>query len=360
MDIYQLSFKNFKRKKLRSALTVLGIVIGVIALVALLGFVSGTTSYMKERIENIGGDVIIANSTGAYIGTSTEYLDPNTVSKIVNMSQLYDIKKETSFNIQLNNTSTIVIGMNNWNQIKIKGTPGVVMGKTLADTLGYKIGDKISIKGREFTITGVTSDETMRGRMGREAIYMDIDKALSLNDNRVTDIIAKTKGDPEVVAKEIENTVNGAKAITQSDFTKEIDEMMSGLMLFLGAIASVALLVGTISILNIMLVNVTERTREIGILKAIGFTNREILLSILAEAGFLGFIGALIGVVIAAIILKVGTTWFFKGIENISQMLPLWLVGGVICGVTLLSILASLYPAWKASKLNVVEALRYE
>ena len=139
---------------------------------------------------------------------------------------------------------------------------------------------------------------------------------------------------------------------------------MQTVTLFVSAIASVALLVGVISIVNIMLVNVSERTREIGVLKAIGFTNREILGSILTEAGFLGFMASVIGIIIAAILMETGITLYGSqlGMANISitQMLPLWLVAGVIAGATILSVLAGLYPAWRASRLNVVEALRYE
>ncbi len=152
--------------------------------------------------------------------------------------------------------------------------------------------------------------------------------------------------------------------MTQSDFTKQIDNMMNGIMLFIGAIASIGLLVGVISIVNIMLVNVTERTREIGVLKAIGFTNREILGSILMEAGLLGFIGALVGLVMAAILLQLGIIFFgpLLGMEEVSliHMLPPWLVLAVVGGATVLSILAGFYPAWRASRFNVVEALRYD
>ena len=152
--------------------------------------------------------------------------------------------------------------------------------------------------------------------------------------------------------------------MTQSDFTKQIDDMMNGIMLFIGAIASIGLIVGVISIVNIMLVNVTERTREIGVLKAIGFTNREVLGSILMEAGLLGFIGAMVGLILAAILLQLGIILFGVqlGMEDVSlaYMLPAWLVLAVVGGATLLSVLAGLYPAWRASRLNVVEALRYD
>jgi len=197
-----------------------------------------------------------------------------------------------------------------------------------------------------------------------KAVFLDIGKALPLNDNKVTSITANTKEDPETVKKEIESQVEGTYVLTESDLIEQIDDMMSGIMLFVGLIASIALLVGVISIINIMLVNVSERTREIGVLKAIGFTNKGILESILTEADLLGFIASIIGVAVAAVLMKIGIILFAQqlGMEgiNILQMLPLWLIVGVISGATLLSILAGLYPAWRASRLNVVEALRYE
>ncbi len=362
MSIYKLSFKNFKRRKLRSALTMLGIIIGVTSLVVLMGLGSGMTSYMKSQTESMMGDVTIMNSSSAaYMGsTGDSYLNNETVSKIKNMSELYDIKEETQFSSNINKAPIIVVGMSDWNQIKINGTPGVVIGKSLADSFNYKIGSKIKIEDTELKVTGISNE----GGFGMGIVFIDIDKALPMNENKVSSISANTKGDPEAVKKEIEAQVNGTSALTKSDFTKQIDQIMSGITIFVGAIASIALLVGVISIINIMLVNVSERTREIGVLKAIGFTNREILVSILAEAGILGFMGAIVGLIVAAILLELGIIFLAPqlGMEGITitQVLPLWLIAGVIGGATVLSVLAGLYPAWHASRLNVVEALRYE
>ena len=162
--------------------------------------------------------------------------------------------------------------------------------------------------------------------------------------------------------EEVEDTVNGTTVSTKSDLSQQIDDMMNGLTLFIGGIASIALLVGVISIVNIMLVNVTERTREIGVLKAIGFTNREVLGSILLESALIGFIGGVVGLIIAAILLELAVIFFGQQIGDIQlvSMLPLWLIAGVLGGATGLSVLAGLYPAWRASRLNVVEALRNE
>ncbi|MEL7671709.1 FtsX-like permease family protein [Methanobacterium sp.] len=363
MSIYKLSLKNFKRRKLRSALTMLGVIIGVTALVVLMGIGTGMTSYMKEETESLMGDITIVNSSGGSGitgSTGDTFLNSAAVSKIENMPQLYDIKKESQFYSELNNMQIVVEGISDWNQIKINGTPGVVISKSLADDFNYKIGSNITIKDHKLTVTGTTNE----GGFGIGLVFINIDTALDMNHNNVSTISANTKGDPDTVKKEIESSINGTSAFTKNDYTKQIDNIMQTVTLFVSAIASVALLVGVISIINIMLVNVSERTREIGVLKAIGFTNREILGSILTEAGLLGFIASVVGIITAAILMEIGIMLYGPqlGLENMSftQMLPLWLVVGVIVGATILSVLAGLYPAWRASKLNVVEALRYE
>ena len=360
MGIYSLSFKNLRRRKLRSILTMLGVVIGVTALVVLVGLTTGMTSYMKESTSSMMGDILIMNSTGGGAMMSSpgsSFLEPDAVDKIKNMTQLYNIKEEVQFLTEFNNTQIYIVGTSDWSQIKINGTQGVVVSKTMED-MGYKIGSKINIKGEEMTVTGTFNE----GSMGMGVVVMDAAKALPMNNNKPTSISANTRGDPEIIKNEVENTVNGTTASTKSDLSKQIDNMMSGLTLFIGGIASIALLVGVISIVNIMLVNVTERTREIGVLKAIGFTNREVLGSILLESALIGFIGGVVGIILAAILLEVAVVFFIQQIGDLTliSMLPFWLIASVLGGATGLSVLAGLYPAWRASRLNVVEALRNE
>jgi len=359
MGIYGLSFKNLKRRKLRSALTMLGIIIGVATLLLLMGAGTGMQAYTKDKMQSMAGDITIYNSSGGAYSSGEYYLDSEAVSKIQNMSQLYNIKEETAFSSEINRTPIYVVGVSSWDQYKVNGTNGVVVDQTLVDKFDYKVGSKIVINDKEFTITGTTKQKTMQG-----LVLIDLDKALPLNDNKVSDITASVKGDPDTVKNTVESQVPGTMAMTQSDYSKQIDDAMNGIMLFIGAIASIGLIVGVISIVNIMLVNVTERTREIGVLKAIGFTNREVLGSILMEAGLLGFIGSIFGLIIAAVLLQLAITFYGAqlGVEDITilYMLPVWLVLSVVGGATVLSVLAGLYPAWRASRLNVVEALRYD
>ncbi len=367
MSIYKLSFKNFKRRKLRSALTMLGVIIGVTALIVLVGLSTGMASYLNEGMKNMMGDVTIYNNSSVDNSNNLPNMDQSTFNKIKNMSQLYDVKEQISLDADIDGNTIPIEGVSDWSKMTINGTSGVVLLKSFADQMNYKIGSKITIKDQEFTVTGIT--ESNMGSLTGAPVFIDADKALSMNNNNVTMITARTKEDPETVKKEIENNINGILVITTTDMSKQIDDSMKIVSIFVGAIASIALLVGVISIINIMLVNVTERTREIGVLKAIGFTNREILGSILAESGFIGLIGAIIALIISAVLLEIAlivvvpilnSQMQMNGTVTLAQMMPWWLIAGVIIGATLLSILAGLYPAWRASRLNVVEALRYE
>jgi len=351
MDLYKLSFNNIRRKKLRSALTMLGIIIGVATIVVLLGVTAGATSAVKDETNQYMYDVIIspASTSGSYL------MDAEMVSKVENLPVLHSLREETIFSDNIAGNRVNFQGINDWKQVKLKnGTPGVVINQAVADKLGYSIGNKIKIKNQELTITGISKEEEQP-----LYIYINQDIAKQITDNKVSVIYASTNKDPKIAADEIKNQIDGISVETKSEKVAEVQEMTDQALLFMGFIASIALLVGIISVINTMLISVMERTRELGILKAIGFTNREIKGSILFESGFLGLSGGVIGVILGiAGIIVVANMLKFR--EYIPEMMPLWLISGVIAGATLLSVLAGLYPAMRASKLNVVEALRNE
>lgn len=350
MNLYNLAFNNIRRKKLRSALTMLGIIIGAATLVVLLGVTAGATSAVKAETDQYMYDVVItpASSTGSYL------MDAETVSKIRSRSNLFDFREVTSFRENVDGKDVIFEGTNDWKQVKLNGTPGVVISQQVADELGYDIGSKIKVKDQELTVTGIETSQVQS-----LYVYIDQDTAKQLVDGKVSAIYARTNGDPKTVADEIEEQISGVSVETKSEKVAEVQEMTDQALLFMGFIAGIALLVGIISVINTMLISVMERTRELGILKATGFTNREIKGSILFESGLLGLSGGVIGVILGiAGIMVIANV--LKLTEYIPDMMPLWLILGVIAGATLLSVLAGLYPAMRASKLNVVEALRNE
>jgi putative ABC transport system permease protein len=350
MDLYKLAFNNIRRKKLRSALTTLGIIIGVATIVVLLGMASGATSEVQAETNAYMYDVVIipASSSGTLL------MDAQTISKIRNYPGLHDFREVTVFNENINGTRINYEGTNDWKKIKLKnGTPGVVVNQALSDKFGYTVGSKLKVKNQELTVTGISTGE------GAIYAYINQDTAKQLTDNKVSAIYARADGDPKVVADSIEKQITGVSVDTKSEKVAKVQEMNNQAMMFIGLIASIALIVGIISVVNTMLISVMERTKELGVLKAIGFTNWEIKGSILFESGLLGLIGAIVGVILGILcIIVIASMLHFT--ESISGMMPLWLIGGVIIGATLLSILAGLYPAMRASKLNVVEALRYD
>ncbi|BDZ67040.1 ABC transporter permease [Methanobacterium ferruginis] len=350
MDLYKLSFNNIRRRKLRSSLTMLGIIIGAAMLMALLGVTAGLTTAIQDETNAYMYDVAVtpAAGTGSYL------MDSQTVSQIRNRSDLYDFREVTMFSEDVNGTQLYVEGVNNWKDVKvINGTQGVVISQATVEKLGYDIGSKITVKGQELTVTGITKEAQA------PYIYVNQSTVRQMADNKVSAIYAQTNGDPKTVADDVEKQVTGVSAETKSEKVNEIQEMTGQALLFMGIIASIALLVGIISVINTMLISVMERTKELGVLKAIGFTNWEIKGSILFESGLLGFLGGFIGVVLGLIGIVVIANLLDLA-EYIPGMMPLWLILGVIFGSTLLSILAGLYPAIRASKLNVVEALRNE
>ena len=354
MNLYKLAFNNIRRKKLRSTLTMLGIIIGVATILTLLGSTAGLASAVNDQANQYMYDVVISpsSSSGSYL------MDFQTVSKVENLSNLYGFREVTVFSEEVNGSTITIGGTSDWNQVKLKsGTPGVVINHAVADKLHLGVGDKIKIKNNELTITGISNEEQVDEQV--LGIYINQSIAKQMADNQISAIYARTNGDPKTVAENVEKQVNEVSVTTKSEKVAEVQEWSSKAQLFMGIIAGIALIVGIISVINTMMMSVMERTRELGVLKAIGFTNWELKGSILFESGLLGFFGSILGIIlgIGGIVIIANMLNFT---EYIPEMMPLWLVGSVIVGSTLLSILAGLYPAMRASKLNVVEALRNE
>ena len=350
MNLYKLAFNNIRRKKLRSALTALGIIIGAATIVVLLGITAGATSEVQEQTDQFMYDVVItpASSSGNLL------MDSQTVSNVENLSNIYNLREVTVFS-EINNGSTLNFeGVNDWRQVKLlNGTQGVVINKNTADKFGLSIGSKIKAKDQELTITGISKEEQPF------YVYLNQKTAENVTGNKVSAIYARSNSNPNATATEIEKQVSDVSVLTKSEKVAKVQEQTSQAYLFIGIIACIALVVGIISVINTMMMSVMERTKELGVLKAIGFTNWELKGSILFESGLLGFLGSILGVILGIIGIVVFAN-MLDFTDYINQMMPMWLIGGVIVGSTLLCILAGLYPAMRASKLNVVEALRNE
>jgi len=152
------------------------------------------------------------------------------------------------------------------------------------------------------------------------------------------------------------NSVFGSQ-ITENQLVDRLEKFLIKSVYVLDGLASIALLVGVMGIMNTMGFNLSERTQEIGILKSIGFTQKQIFLTCTLEAGLLGLIGSVVGVIVGPICIWIILTFIDPNLFSI--IFPFWLIPGIIIITTILSLILGLYPAWLTSNTNIVEALRY-
>jgi len=401
----RLALRALLVNKMRSALTMLGIIIGVSAVIAMIAVGSGAKARIAEQIASMGSNLIIvlsgsSTSGGLRYGSGTvptltaedakaiqteipsvKYVAPN----LTGIAQV--IFGNQNWSTVINGTTPEVLEIRDWplasgrpfTQQDIDGATKVcLLGKTVADNLfgGIDpIGQVVRIKKVPFTVIGVLASkgQSTHGTDQDDTIIVPLTTAQKRLfgmqfPGMVRMMLVQARG-PEVM-QEVENQINDLlrqrhriQPNQENDFTvRNLTEVMSsaeqsaGVMsLLLGAIASISLIVGGIGIMNIMLVSVTERTREIGIRIAVGAKGRDILLQFLIESLVLSLIGGTVGIgigVVGTLILSSFTQW--PTLFSMKAILLAFLFSGSV------GVFFGFYPARKASMLNPLEALRYE
>jgi len=401
----RIAFKALGRNKMRSGLTMLGIIIGVGAVIAMIAIGSGAKVRIQEQIASMGSNLIIvlsgsATSGGMRFGSGTvPTLKVDDAKAIAN--ELSAVKYAAPV---LSGVAQIVFGNQNWSAITfgsipeallIRDWPAVrgraltqadvdsaakvcLLGQTVVDNLFGEmdpVGQVVRIKKFPFTVVGVLSvkGQTTWGQDQDDIIYVPLTTAQRLLfgaqfPGMVRTISVQATGPDEM--KEAEEQItqllrqrHRLRGNQENDFSvRNLTEAMSTaeesarvMSVLLGAIASISLLVGGIGIMNIMLVSVTERTREIGIRMAVGARGRDILYQFLIEALVLSLIGGIIGIFVGVGASQL-ISHFFKWPTLISPqalVLSFSFAGGV-------GIFFGFYPARKAAQLDPIEALRYE
>jgi putative ABC transport system permease protein len=402
---FKISFRALRVNKMRSALTMLGIIIGVGAVIAMVAIGSGASQKISEQIASMGSNLLIilpgaTSSGGVRMGAGTQ--------PTLSMGDAEAILKECpaveEVGPVLGGVAQVVYGHLNWSTNTTGTTPGMLtvrdwplsagrpftdqdvksstkvalLGQTVVDNLfgdQNPVGQTIRIKNVPFTVIGVLSPkgQSAQGQDQDDVIYIPVTTSQKKLFGtqfpgmvRIIMVKAKSAEDLAPAEKQITELIRQRHHIGQkqdSDFSvRNLTQIMQAaeqstrvMTLLLGAIASVSLLVGGIGIMNIMLVSVTERTREIGIRMAIGAKTWDIRLQFIIEALTLSLIGGIIGIIVGvstSMILSSLSGW--PTVVSILSILTAFSFSGFI------GIFFGFYPAYKASLLNPIDALRYE
>jgi len=398
------ALRALRQNRLRTGLTMLGMIIGVAAVVLMLSIGQGARTKINETIAAMGSNLFLvvpgATSSGGFsFGSgSVRTLTINDAYAIAELSSISATAPVTTGTVQLNyaakNWSTIITGttpnyfaVGNWKiesgtiftESDLRSAARVVvLGSVTAKNLfgdEDPIGKTIRITNRPFLVVGVlmAKGQSLTGRDQDDNVLIPIttsERQITGNQFpgsiRYMMVQGKSAGDMDIaeieitqllrqrhrIAKGKENdfTVRNLTAI--ADVATDAAKVMS---IVLGAIASVSLLVGGIGIMNIMLVSVTERTREIGIRMAIGANQRAILTQFLLEAMMICIMGGVIGLLVG-----VGGAWVVSRVADMLIVITVGMVGLAFLFSSAVGIFFGFYPAKKAASLKPVDALRYE
>ena len=389
----KMALRSISSNKLRAVLTMLGIIIGVMALVVLVSLVSGATSSVTDAVDSLGSSLLtvtIEDDKGYPVNLDTlnEWMDEDGIGLIAPQisDSLTASGTEGSGSITVYGTTPayyeiqgLQLAMGRWlKSADIDNSSYIcVLNETAAEELlGYVdcIGETVSINSVTYTVAGVLRDDedslTAVFSSGSMVAYLPYTALVKLSTTAVSEVstfyVSAEEGGTvelaesaitEILMKRFDQDEDAFEASSQNVLEETMSSVTSILTILLGGIAAISLVVGGIGIMNIMLVTVTERTREIGIRKAIGANRGTILLQFLMEAVVLCMMGCGLGIFLSWSILQIVNT-VVASLDMVFR-----LNGGVVliavgfCFV--IGMVFGLYPANKAAKMKPIDALHY-
>jgi putative ABC transport system permease protein len=393
------ALRALRANKMRSLLTMLGVIIGVGSVILLVSLGSGARSEITSTIQGLGSNLIVVVPFKMELGGSlmqqgapqfaTNKFTLKTIDEVGKaMGDDDAVSAEIQRSMYMKGDDHRFFGMimgTKSNEFALRdlstssgryftkaeeesGRLVIVLGKTVADALfpdQNPIGKYVTIKGRRLKVIGI---QEIRGKtlmFDQDSFsWIPITAAIRLfGTSNPNNIVVKSATTESVLpdAKKIKELLGKSlssdeySVITQSDILSFAQSITKILTYLLGGLAGISLLVGGIGIMNIMLVSVTERTREIGIRKAVGAKTRDILLQFLVEAVTLSLLGGTIGVLLAVMGAVLYTALF-----HLRAQVTVWIVLLAFVFSMLVGVFFGVYPARKASKLDPIESLRYE
>ena len=385
------TIRNVFRRKLRVFLTIFGITIGVLALVVMGAMaekmnmlVAGGTKYYSDKV------TVQAAGTSLMSGGGTPLaLDKLQAIKAVpgvqevsaTVGTLFNPDQGTSFgmpdmvygsDLRGENLETFTVSYSDGRPLTTSDKGSVVVGSDMVKKLHAKVGGMVTVRGQRFKVVGImnktlTAPDTSvyMSLADAQHIYMqDVPEVMraQVNEKRIVTgfTVYPTAGtDPEKVAAMINSEVTGVSATGPKAFQDQVASQMSVLNAIVYGIAIIALFVGGLSVVNTMTMSVSERTREIGIRKAIGASDSQIVGQFLSESALIGLIGGVTGLALGWIAILVANAMLASRSLNLFLVSPRLAIGSVAFAV-LLGLVSGLYPSLHAARLQPVVALRYE
>jgi putative ABC transport system permease protein len=369
--------KNIMRQRTRTLLTIIGILIGIAAVVALGSISEGMKSMMNEEMQFLGGTIMVTSTGSSGIlmgGGGSEILKYD----LANFEDFSGVKQVVPYVMKMGEIrigqgppeEIIGIRPDDIDFFKSRGTDidsgrGVESGDTYQTLIGYQyaenndlgIGDTIEVKKSSFEVVGIIekTDSNIDN-----AIILPLDTMMdvyNMENYQSAFIIPEDLSRIQDLADDLKDSFDDFEFTTSNDIVKQMSRIMDMISIFTLGISSIAAIVGGLGVMNTMIMSVLERKKEIGIMKAVGATKKYILTQILLESVIISFIGGILGLLVGGVG-SYSLRFISSGLAAAKVTINL-AVGGLSFAV-LLGFVGGFYPAWSASKLDPIEAIRFE
>jgi putative ABC transport system permease protein len=374
--MFDIAFKNILRQKTRTILTTLGILIGIGAIVALGSIAEGLDAAVQSGLELTAGKITVIEKDAGMFGMMGEFDDEDVeildglsgVEDVVPMSyhiEGFDMSMSFSWQaigIEPEKVEYFIgenIEFESGRKLEEGESFTAVVGKTVADNYNLEAGDFFTIKEEDFEVVGVLELTNIQDiDMGVIVPLEDIQAVTGEETYMAIYVIPDDVKDTERVAEDIEDASDRFDALTTTEMARMASTIVDQIRIFTFGIGAIAAFVGGLGVMNTMIMAVMERRREIGVMKAIGATNRMVLQQIITESAMISFLGGVGGILLGMLGALIISNVIGAGAITATVTPGLALTG--LSFALFLGIIGGLYPARKAAMIDPVEALRYE
>lgn len=378
-NIYvQLAKRNLERRVVRTILAAVGIIIGVFA-ISSMGILGNCLKVsVSNSFADYSNEITIYPANGETGITENQLRQLDKISGIENIVPIYS--SGTKIEYKDKSTTCIIYGIENEDMVSLvkinngkmlkSSSTDCIIGPNIADSLAIKVGGKIILENTKSKVIGVLDEKSKSFTiMPGMSIFVNpqVYRKIFVEEGEEYDsVLVKVKNvdDVEDVVNSINKTLNKKEDKVFLSSVKSIlsafESVTKYISLFLMGIGSISLVVASVSILNVMLMSVTERTKEIGVMKAVGASRKDIMKMFLFEALILGIIASFIGGLLSLVIVFGITGLMLKDVSLLlDRDVFLYIIIGIVFGI-ITSIAGGIYPAMKASKMKPIDSLKYE